>query len=372
LGLNQIVIRELSKFPEKSNELLGTGFVLRFFGFGILIAVMVITLQFMGNDPYTNTLILIIAASEIFKTFEVIDWFYQSKVMSKYVVRVQLVVNLVISVTKIGMVFWGAPLVWFAAIVLVNTFLNAAGYLLTYWKREGTLRNWKFRKNVGLLLMRESWPLALHGLALHTQARIDQVMLGKMLNNYEVGQYSVALKLIEVLGFIPMVIMSTFVPAITKAKEISKALYHDRLLNFYRLMFGIFLVVAFPLYFLAEDVIIFLYGAEYQAAGFLLSLFAIRLFYTNMGVAKSAFILNESLFKYSLLTTIIGAISNITINYLLIPVFASAGAIIATILSFTISIFLIDFFYHKTRQNQKLIFKGITSFWRLKEIMTKF
>lgn len=134
-------------------------------------------------------------------------------------------------------------------------------------------------------------------------------------------------------------------------------------------MFLAFLLIAIPIYLFSENVITLLYGAEYQSAGYLLSLFALRLFFSNMGVGKSAFIVNESLFKYSLLTVVIGAISNITLNYILIPRYASIGSIIASMISFTISIFLVDLFFEKTRENQRLMFKGIFSFWRLKDIL---
>lgn len=369
LGLEQIIVRELAKNPEKKLDLLGTGFILKVAGSGVLILLMIIVLFFMNHDPFTNTLIMIIAAAEIFKGFEVVAYFFQSQVMSKYVVQVQLMVNLFISFTKIGLVFMHAPLIWFAVIVVIGTLLNAGGYLLAYGRGEGTARKWNFKSFVALQLLRESWPLALYGIALHIQARVDQVMLGKMLNTHEVGQYSVALKFIEIFGFMPMVLMNTFSPAIAKAKHVSEDLYHNRLINLYRLMFLAFLVIALPIYFFAENVIRILYGVEYQAAGYLLSLFAIRLFFSNMGVAKSVFIINESLFRYSLLTVIIGAIANISLNYFLIPVYASVGSVMASIISFTISIFLVDLFFAKTRENQKLMFRGIFSFWKLKEIL---
>ena len=369
LGLEQIIVRELARNPDRRLDLLGTGFLLKVAGSGVLILLMVIVLFFMNHDPFTNTLIMIIAAAEIFKGFEVIAYFFQSQVMSKYVVQVQLVVNLFISFTKIALVFAHAPLIWFAIIVVIGTLLNAAGYLFAYGKGEETARKWKFKGFVALQLLRESWPLALYGIALHIQARIDQVMLGKMLNTNEVGQYSVALKFIEIFGFMPMVLMNTFSPAIAKAKGVSEDLYHSRLMNLYRLMFLAFLVIALPIYFFAENVISLLYGVQYQAAGYLLSLFAVRLFFSNMGVAKSVFIINESLFRYSLLTVTIGAITNISLNYFLIPLYASVGSIMASIISFTISIFLVDLFFVKTRENQKLMFRGIFSFWKLKDIL---
>ncbi|HWA33319.1 MAG TPA: polysaccharide biosynthesis C-terminal domain-containing protein, partial [Cyclobacteriaceae bacterium] len=224
-------------------------------------------------------------------------------------------------------------------------------------------------KHVALELLRESWPLALYGIALNIQARIDQVMLGKMLSNYQVGQYSVALKFIEIFGFLPMVLMNTFTPAVTKAKAINVELYHSRLVNLYRLLFFAFLVLALPIFFFAEPIISLLYGPEYREAGFLLSLFALRLFFSNMGVGKSVFIVNESLFKYSLFTVVIGAVVNIGLNYLFIPLWGTIGSIAASLVSFTASIFLVDLFFAKTRENQKLMFQGIFSFWKLKEAM---
>ncbi|HEX8041480.1 MAG TPA: flippase [Chryseosolibacter sp.] len=368
LGLDQIVVRELAKDMARKNELLGTSFVLKLCGSLFLMILISLVLIFMKNDPFTNLLIIIIAAAETFRVFEIINYFYQAKVLSKHVVRVQVMVNLAASLIKIFMVYEHAALIWFAWIILFTYLLNALGFIYTYRRHEGRLREWRFSKPLALNLVRESWPLTLYGVALYTQARIDQVMLGKLLNNYEVGQYSVALKIIEIFGFIPMVVMSTFSPAITKAKSVGQALYDDRLTNFYRAMFILFLAAAIPLFLFGENIIVLLYGKEYQPAGVLLSLFALRLFFTNMGVGKSVFIVNESLFRYSLVATLIGATVNIAINYILIPAYASIGAIIASFASFTVSIFLLDLCFSVTRRNQKLMFKGIFSFWKLNRI----
>jgi O-antigen/teichoic acid export membrane protein len=369
LGMDQIIVRELAKQPERQSDLLGTGFILKLAGSTVLIVMMLVILVFMNHDPFTNTLIMIIAVAEIFKGFEVIGYFFQAQVLSKYVVQVQLLINLFVSLVKVALVLIHAPLIWFAIIILIGSLLNAFGYVYAYYKREGTPWNWNFKKKLAYQLLGESWPIAFYGIALHVQSRIDQVMLGKMLNNEQVGQYSVALKFIEIFGFMPMVLMNTFAPAVAKAKAIGESLYRSRLVNLYRLMFLAFLLIATPIYFFSEKVIEVLYGLEYQSAGYLLSLFALRLFFTNMGVGKSVFIINESLFKYSLLTVIIGAATNIAFNYLLIPTYATIGSIMASFISFTVSIFLVDLFFQKTRENQYLMFKGVFTFWRLKEIL---
>ena len=130
--------------------------------------------------------------------------------------------------------------------------------------------------------------------------------------------------------------------------------------------FLLFLAIAIPLFLFSEQIVILLFGIEYQSVGILLSLMVIRLFFTNMGVARSAYILNENLMKFSLATMTLGTITNIMLNYLWIPEYGSKGAIIATIISFFVTIFLVDIFYSKTRKNVFLQFRAIITFYKLK------
>ncbi len=247
------------------------------------------------------------------------------------------------------------------------------GYLMAYSNDGSNWRQWRVTRKELSFLLNESWPLIIFGVALYVQAKIDQVMIGDMLRtrlgadaaNAEVGQYSNALKMIEALGFLPVIVQKSLAPAITRAKALDRAQYEDRLLNQYRLMFLMFLITAIPLYLVAEPMMVLLFGEEFRPSGVLLSLFAIRLFFTNMGVGKSSFITNESLFKYSLITGVVGAGTNIIMNYFLIPPFKSVGAIWATIGSFTISIFLMDLLFKNTRANFKWMVHGILTFWKI-------
>ena len=102
LGIDQIIVRELAKETAKKDELLGTGFIIKIVGSVLMIVLMIAVMVLMDHNAFTNTLIMIIAAAEIFKGFEVINYFFQSQVMSKFVVQIQLVINFLISLSKIG------------------------------------------------------------------------------------------------------------------------------------------------------------------------------------------------------------------------------------------------------------------------------
>jgi O-antigen/teichoic acid export membrane protein len=191
-------------------------------------------------------------------------------------------------------------------------------------------------------------------------------MIKEMINSTEVGYYSAAIRLIEAFGFIPVMLKISLYPSILNSRKDSNELYQNRLLNFYRLNFILFLAVAIPLFIFSEQIVILLFGIEYQSVGILLSLMVIRLFFANMGVARGAYIISENLMVFSLITMTLGTITNVVLNYYWIPLYASKGAIVATIISFSVSIFVIDIFYSKTRNNLILQFKAIFSFYKLK------
>jgi O-antigen/teichoic acid export membrane protein len=372
MGLDEIVVRDLVKHPERRDALLGTAAVIKFLGSLLLVVLVLLSSLFKDMDGLTASLVVVIAAAELLRPFGVVDWYFMAEVRSKQTVVVQMVQVVVSALFKIGLVYFGAPLLWFAWVYVLETLTLSIGYVLAYGRAGHSWRSWKYDRKEAGYLMQQSWPLIIFGMALYVQAKIDQVMIGDMLRtrlgaeaaNAEVGQYSNALKMIEALGFLPVIVQKSLAPAITRAKALGNGQYEDRLLNQYRLMFLMFLVTAIPLYFLAEPLMVLLFGEAFRPSGVLLSLFAIRLFFTNMGVGKSSFITNESLFKYSLLTGVVGAAVNIGMNYLLIPPFKSVGAIWATIGSFTISIFLMDLLFKNTRENLKWMCIGIISFWK--------
>lgn len=379
-GIDDILVRDLVKHPEKRSELLGSGAFIKLCGSILLVLLATIGSLVKDMDGITVSLIVVIACAELLRPFTVIDHWFMSQQSTGKAVRAQMAQVIVSSAVKFGLI--GAihfgfitahqALPWFAwAYVFENTAL-AVAYLIAFRNSGADWRKWRVTKAMTGHLLSESWPMLIYGMALFVQARIDQVMIKDLLARSkgeeaafaEVGQYSVALKMVEALSFPTVIVLKALAPTITKARTQSHELYKDRLLNQYRLMFLLFVVTAVPLYLLAEPLIVFFFGPEYAPAGYLLSLFAIRLFFTNMGSAKGSYILNESLFKYSLITAVIGASTNIAVNYLLIPHYASIGAIWATIISFLVHIFLLDLFVPRMRENLGLMVKGMFTFWR--------
>ena len=365
LGLNGIVVRELVKDESRRDSLIGTAFWLKVIGALVVLIILAIAVNFTSNDSYTNILVFIIASATIFQSFNVVDFYFQSKVMSKFVVYANIISLLLSSIIKVLLILNEAPLEAFAWVILFDSFVLACGFIYFYIKNDLSVLKWKFNKIVAYSLLKDSWPLIFSGTALMIQAYIDQVMIKEMIGTIEVGYYSVAMRLIAVFGFIPMLLKSSLFPAIQNAKKQSDELYQNRLLNYYRFNFLLFLITAIPIFIFAEQIVILLFGIEYKNAGVLLALMTSRLLFANMGVSRGAFILTENLMRFSMLTMILGTITNVLLNYLWIPEYGAKGAIVATIFSFIVTVFIVDIFYTKTRKNVQLQIKSMLTFYKI-------
>ncbi len=360
LGLNNIVVKECVKNPDDQNRLIGTTFWLKLTGGFIGILAALITILFLrSNNSTAQYAVLITSLAYIFQSTDAIDLFFQSKLQSKYTVIAKSTAFLITNGFKIWLILIEAPLLAFVWTAMLEFALAGCFLLIVYRLKYSRLSNWRFSLQTAKRLLKDSWPLILSSVSITIQAQIDQVMLGDMISDKEVAQYAVAMKIMVVITFIPMIIFNSVAPEITKAKQISEDLYYYKLSKIYQLMFFVFLAIGIPIFLFSDFIIHILYGDAYQAAGLLLSLLVIRLFFTNFGVAKTLFITNDNLFKYSLITSVAGSLCNVFFNWLLIPGYASIGAVWATIISFSVTIFVIDIFYYRVRRNLKTMLLAI-------------
>jgi O-antigen/teichoic acid export membrane protein len=367
LGLDGIVVRDIVRDPSCRDETLGSAFVMKAGAGVVTVLVTAVTIVLLRpGDSLTFWMVVLMASGTIFQAFDTIDFWFQSQVRSKHVVYARSVAFLAMSLVKMALFLTHAPLVAFALAGLGEVVLASVGLVIAYRRNGQYLRAWSASKARAAQLLNDSWPLILGGVFLSIHARIDQVMLGQMIGQREVGYFSAATKLIDVLGFIPVIIYSSVAPEITNAKAQGEAVYFTKLGHVYRVMTILFLMTAVPVFLIGDWLVVFLYGTEYHAAGKLLSLYVFRLFITNIGMAKALFITNENLFRYSMLTALVGSITNVGLNYLWIPKYTSVGVIWAMIVSFAISIFVVDLFFARTRNHLMIMIKAIITPWRVR------
>jgi len=365
LGLNAVIVRELAKTAAGTDTWLGAAFLLKTIGGGVgyLICVLIAWWQPMPATP-TRPLVLIVALGMLFQTLDIADLFFQARGESRISALVRIAACLLANLLKAGLILAHASLPALAAAGVVEIALSGAGWIWAGGKSGLQLGRLKFQRDCVLALLRESWPLALSGLAIYTQAFADQLVIGTMLGGGELGQYAAAMRLVTAFGFVPMVVQTVAAPEITRAKRDDERLYQRRLHSLYRLMSGLFLLTAVPLILFGPLAARLLFGTAYAGAAVLLPWLAFRLFFTNLGVARSVFITNEGLFRFALLTAVAGAVANLGLNLLLVPHWGARGAIVSSLVSFAVTTFALEFFEPRARANLRLMASAVLLPWR--------
>lgn len=354
LGLDGIIIRELVKDESRRDSLIGTAFGLKLIGAFILIVLLAITINFTLNSPLTNALVFIIASSTIFQSFNVIDYYFQSKVLSKYVVYSNTIGLVISSFVKVYLVMSSAPLIAFAWVVLFDSFILAAGLIFFYIKNKLRIFSWDFDWALAKALLRDSWFLILSGVVSSIYMQIDQVMLQSMLGSNAVGQYAAAVRLSEVWYFFPMIVSSSLFPAIINAKRVSDELYYGRLQKLYDLMVWLAVIIALLMTIFGERIVSLLYGMEYSEAGAVLVIHTWASIFIFIGVVSNKWFITENLQKYAFYRAAVGAVVNVVLNFHLIPLYGIYGAAISTLISLLIADYLYNAVHGKTRVTFKL------------------
>ena len=88
---------------------------------------------------------------------------------------------------------------------------------------------------------------------------------------------------------------------------------------------------------------------EYAAAAPILVIHTWASIFVFMGVAGTQWLVMENLQIFSLEKTLLGALSNIGLNLILIPEYGAVGAAYATLISYAISSLISDLLRAKTR-----------------------
>ncbi len=357
LGLDGIVVRELLKDESRRDELIGTAFWLKLIGaFGVLL-VLAIAVNFTSNDTYTNTLVFIIASATIFQSFNVVDMYFQSKVMGKYIVYANVITLLLSSIVKIALILNEASLEAFAWTIVFDSVVLSTGYVFFFLKKSTyNIQNLTFDKRIAISLLKDGLFYMFTAIVISLYMKIDQVMIKEMLDTKSVGYYAVAARLSELWYFLPIIISSSLYPAIENAKKQSQELYYDRLEKLFIVCNIIALSIIVPTLFLSDFIVVTLYGSEYAAAGSVLMIHIISLLFAFQRVPSEYWVLSENLKYFEIYKTLFGLGVNVIFNFYLIPLYGINGAALATL----ISMFVAGYFAYALYGKSFVVFKMMT------------
>jgi PST family polysaccharide transporter len=361
LGLDQVVLRDLVQHSDRSGETLGTAFGLKLFA-GIASYAMAISVAIVSkpNEPLLHTMIALVGGVLISQSMDTVDFWFLSQVRAKNTVIARNASFLVVSCVRLGLLIGSASLIAFGAAAALEAVLTAIALLVAYRLTAGHFRTWRLTRQRAWELMRVSWPLVFSHIAITIYMKIDQVMLLELLQDeMEVGVYAAAVRISEVWYFIPTAIVSSVMPALIRSRQTDSALYEKRTQQLLSKLAILAYAVAIPVTLLAAPMVHLLFGSEYGAAAPTLAVHIWAGLFVCLGLAQNAWLINEGYTRFTLVSTVCGAVLNIGLNFALIPTYKSLGAAVATLVSYGITVAVLGAFYRPTQTMARMIFKAM-------------
>jgi O-antigen/teichoic acid export membrane protein len=186
-----------------------------------------------------------------------------------------------------------------------------------------------FRFDYAKSLLKRSWKIMLAGLLIMCQARVEYFLVEKFLGWQDLGQYSAALKIFEIIDVACIVLVTVLMPKLALVvNEQNVQIYRRRaylagLLVYLMLVPAmIILIILFP----------YAYGDQYAQAAMILPWLFLRPFFGMLNSIRTMFIVLDSNYWSSALSALLGLGASLIVGYQLIPSYGLQGAVATTLI----------------------------------------
>jgi len=340
LGLDGIVVRELVRTPDRSQELLGSAALLKALaGVAACLMGLAAVRLLRPGDELVLKLMALSTLAFLFQPADVVEFLFQSRLEQRFAVLARSAAFLVFAGIKVALLIRHAGLMAFAWATLAEVILGSALLLATYQVRHGAVRAWQARASVVAQLLRDSWPLTLAAVVVVVYMKMSQVIVGDRLGQRALGIFSAATRLSEVWYFLPVVVTTSILPLLVSARSRGLASFHRQLQRLYDVLAWMSLAVAAVVTFLADWIVATVYGAQYEGAGEILAIQIWAAVFVYLGVASSQYLLAENLTRVAFLRTALGALVNVIATWMVVPMWGVRGAALASVLAYAVATF---------------------------------
>lgn len=350
LGINNILVREIIDSPEKEGETLGTAIGLSVFsGMFCILGIFTFTSLINRNEKETVIVCTLYSILLIFQALEMIMYWFQAKLKSKYTSIVALVAYAVVSAYKIFLLATGKSIYWFALSNALDYMLISVSLIFIYNIIGSQRLSFSFKTAKRLLNTGKYYIIS--NLMITIFAQTDRIMLKLMINDSETGYYSAAVACAGITAFVFSAIIDSFRPLVFDYKKTDEIHYEKSIISLYSLIIYLSVLQSIAFTILAPIIISILFGSAFNASIPVLQIIVWYCTFSYLGGARDIWILAENKQKHLLAINAVGAVMNVVLNYFLIPSLGACGAALASVITQLFINYIFVLIYKPTRRN---------------------
>ncbi len=367
LGLDAVLVHELVDSPHKEGEIMGTSLILNTVTSFICISgVSLISSLLNFGEKETIIVCIIYSISIFFAALEMMQYWFQYKLLSKYSSVIMLVAYVFVSAYKIYLLATEKSVYWFAFSHSVEYGFIGILLIIFYFKNDGNKLSFSWARAKKMLTKSKHYIFA--ALMVVIIQNTDHIMLTAISGNTENGFYSAAITSAAVVQFVFTAIMDSFRPLILSSKKTDELEYENNISGLYSIITYLSLAQSIVFTIFAPLIIKILYGQEFSAAIPVLRILTWYCAFSYMGTIRNIWLLAEQKQKYLPIINLSGVVFNIALNSVMIPFFGATGAATASLLTQLMMNFILGFVIRPIRKNNVLLIRGLNPKFLLREI----
>lgn len=358
LGLQQLSTREIAINKSLASKYIRNIATIKIVLVVITFSLIALTINLLGYPAETVQVVYLIGLTVIFNAFTIMfNSIFQAFEKMEYISAGKLLNSILLLSGALFAIHENFSVDGFAKIyLLASIIVFIYSFTASAWKFvvPSIGVDYKFIKYT----IKQALPFAITSISLMIYVWIDRIMLSTMVGDAAVGYYSAAYNLVNALSFIPSAFAISLFPVMSNHFKNSNNSLQIVYRQSVRYMYLLALPITIVTMLLSKRIIILIYGVEFLYSAHVLSVLIFTLFFIFMSMIMGHMQLAINREKTNTLISLIGAMLNIILNFIFIPVAGPIGAAIATVI--TEFIYFAGGYFVLSKENYKLDIFGIT------------
>ncbi len=352
VGVSNISIRFFVRERGKQGEILGTLLLIRLIGALFSTGIVILILPFLNVVDNIRSFIIMLNLVYYFNVFEVYRYWFNTMLKSKIATISSNIIYAFYALICIFFIDHHKSTDWFVLLYIAEmcfaSFVMFLAYILCDVKVDSKIKAslTTFKK-----IIMDCWPLIIGTVSTTIYTRIDQLMIKGYMDNSAVGVYAVAVTLSELWYFVPQSIAVSILPRLSAEFADKEDSAWQTLVSRMTLLGYVAVIVVI---IGAKFAVKLLYGKDFMDAVPIICIHVIAGIFVCQSQIRGDYFLVKNYTKSSLKANLMGALSNVAFNWVLIPLFGIYGAAIGTLMSYIVYGYLSSLIFPELRGFFKL------------------
>jgi len=332
IGINTFITRELSKEKDNRYEYIPSALVLKLSLLAVSFVISLLLIPQLGSNLVSINLVLTLALlnfSDSIREFILsINRAFQKMEREAFIKIVLGGITAVLGVALLST----TPSPLSLAIAYATGSIIASIFSFFSLSHEIKTISWVITTKQIKTILHFAWPFIASVIFSTALVTIDTIMLGQLKSASEVGLYSAAQRVIQLLAVIPLFIGISLFPLMSRNSDDITTI--NRI--FEKTMVTV-LAIGIPLaiggLLVSDKLILLLFGTSFAQGGIVLGILMFVILADFPYIILNNIITAKGLQRKFIISTIIGLVINIILNLYFIPLYGAVGAAISTLVA---------------------------------------